>query len=73
MQSSADTLAAGQPTTEHAKVLVTFGLTEGQARFLSTVMLHSGVFVGRQYAAFAGITHSQKIHLRRLHGAHRSA
>src|SRR5262245_28459187 len=25
-------------------------------------MLHSGVFVGRQYEAFAGITHGQKIH-----------
>lgn len=25
-------------------------------------MLHSGVFVGRQYAAFAGITHGQKVH-----------
>jgi hypothetical protein len=24
--------------------------------------LHSGVFVGRQYAAFAGITHGQKVH-----------
>ena len=35
---------------------------ERQARFLATVMLHSGVFVGRQYAAFAGITHGQKVH-----------
>jgi hypothetical protein len=25
-------------------------------------MLHAGVFVGRQYAAFAGITHGQKVH-----------
>jgi hypothetical protein len=25
-------------------------------------MLHSGVFVGRQYAVFAGITHGQKVH-----------
>jgi hypothetical protein len=25
-------------------------------------MLHSGVFVGRQYAAFGGITHGQKVH-----------
>ena len=25
-------------------------------------MLHSGVFVGRQYAAFSGITHGQKVH-----------
>ena len=39
-----------------------FGLTERQARFLVTVMRHSGVFVGRQYAAFAGITHGQKVH-----------
>jgi hypothetical protein len=39
-----------------------FGVTERQARFLVTVMLHSGVFVGRQYAAFAGITHGQKVH-----------
>ena len=38
------------------------GLTERQTRFLVTVMLHSGVFVGRQYAAFAGITHGQKVH-----------
>jgi hypothetical protein len=38
------------------------GLTERQSAFLKTVMLHSGVFVGRQYAAFAGITHGQKVH-----------
>jgi hypothetical protein len=25
-------------------------------------MVHSGVFVGRQYATFAGITHGQKVH-----------
>jgi hypothetical protein len=25
-------------------------------------MRHSGVFVGRKYAAFAGITHGQKVH-----------
>src|SRR5918995_3917260 len=62
MQSSADVLRADPATTERAKVLVPFGLTERQARFLATVMLHSGVFVGRQYAAFAGITHGQKVH-----------
>lgn len=39
-----------------------FGLTDRQSRFLVSVMLHSGVFVGRQYAAFAGITHGQKVH-----------
>jgi hypothetical protein len=47
---------------ELVKVLVRFGLTERQAGFLPIVMLHSGVFVGRQYAAFAGITHGQKVH-----------
>lgn len=39
-----------------------FGLNDRQGRFLATVMLHSGVFVGRQYAAFGGITHGQKVH-----------
>ena len=53
----------GRPGDNRArKVLVPFGFTERQARFLATVMLHSGVFVGRQYAAFAGITHGQKVH-----------
>src|SRR5206468_11541405 len=37
-----------------------FGFTERQARFLVTVMLHSGVCLQRQYAAFAGIVHGQK-------------
>ena len=62
MQSSADVLKADQPTTERVKVLLPFGLAERQARFLASVMLHSGVFVRRQYAAFAGITHGQKVH-----------
>ena len=47
---------------EAARTVTPFGLTDRQARFLVTVMLHSGVFVGRQYAAFAGITHGQKVH-----------
>ena len=47
---------------ELVKILVRSGLTERQAGFLATVILHSGVFVGRQYAAFAGITHGQKVH-----------
>ncbi len=51
-----------QATTERVSVLAPFGFTERQARFLATVMLHSGMFVGRQYAAFAGITHGQKVH-----------
>jgi hypothetical protein len=62
MQSAADVLRADRATIERAEVLVPFGLTERQARFLATVMVHSGVFVGRQYAAFAGITHGQKVH-----------
>jgi hypothetical protein len=57
-----DVVGADQATTERAKALVPFGFAERQARFLATVMLHSGVFVGRQYAAFAGITHGQKVH-----------
>lgn len=47
---------------ERARTVTPFGLTDRQALFLVTVMLHSGVFVGRQYAAFAGITHGQKVH-----------
>jgi hypothetical protein len=57
-----DVLKADPATTQRVNVLMPFGLTERQARFLATVMLHSGVFVGRQYAAFAGITHGQKVH-----------
>lgn len=37
-----------------------FGFTRRQARFLVTVMLHSGVCLQRQYTAFAGIVHGQK-------------
>lgn len=36
------------------------GFTERQARFLATVLLHSGVCLQRQYATFAGIVHGQK-------------
>src|SRR6202008_2154573 len=52
----------GRRSAECDRALASFGLTERQARFLATVMVHSGVFVGRQYAAFAGITHGQKVH-----------
>jgi hypothetical protein len=54
---SADGLSA-----ECDRPLASFGLTDRQSRFLVTVMRHAGVFVGRQYAAFAGITHGQKVH-----------
>jgi hypothetical protein len=50
------------PSAECPRTLTSFGLTDRQARFLNTVMRHAGVFVGRQYAAFAGITHGQKVH-----------
>lgn len=47
---------------ERVEAIARFDLTDRQAHFLVTVMLHSGVFVGRQYAAFARITHGQKVH-----------
>lgn len=52
----------GQINSDRVKAVVAFGLTDRQARFLVTVMLHSGVFVGRQYCTFAGITHGQTVH-----------
>lgn len=54
--------------TERAQAVAAFGLTERQARFLVEVMIHSGVFVERQYCRFAGIVHGQKTHdfLRKL-------
>jgi hypothetical protein len=40
---------------ERVDALRAFGFTERQARFLVTVLIHSGVFVPRQYRAFAGV------------------
>jgi len=48
--------------TERTQAVAAFGLTERQARFLVEVMIHSGVFVERQYCRFAGIAHGQKTH-----------
>lgn len=45
---------------DRVKAVAEFGFTERQARFLVTVMLHSGVCLLRQYTAFAGIVHGQK-------------
>lgn len=45
---------------ERAACLEPLGFTERQARFLTTVMAHSGVFLERQYCRFAGIAHGQK-------------
>lgn len=50
----------GQAADNRVKAVVKFGFTERQARFLVTVMLHSGVCLLRQYTAFAGIVHGQK-------------
>jgi hypothetical protein len=53
---------------ERTQAVAALGLTERQARFLVEVMIHSGVFVERQYCRFAGIVHGQKTHdfLRKL-------
>ena len=45
---------------DRVKAVADFGFTERQARFLVTVMLHSGVCLLRQYTAFAGIVHGEK-------------
>lgn len=45
---------------ERTEAVAAFGFTERQARFLLNVLLHSGVFVERQYCSFAGIVHGQK-------------
>ncbi len=45
---------------ERVQAVARVGVTERQARFLVTVMLHSGVCVPRQYAHFCGIVHGQK-------------
>ena len=47
---------------QRAAAIAGFGFTERQARFLVTVMVHAGVFVERQYCAFANIVHGQKTH-----------
>ena len=46
--------------TERLNAIASFGFSERQARFLLNVLLHSGVFVERQYCSFAGIVHGQK-------------
>src|SRR5204862_6327664 len=45
---------------DRVRAVVDLGFTERQARFLVTVMLHSGVCLLRQYTAFAGVVHGQK-------------
>ena len=43
-------------------MLMRFGFTERQARFLAHVLIFSGVFIERQYRAFTGLAHGQKTH-----------
>jgi len=45
---------------ERVEVVATKGFTERQARFLTTVMLHTGVCVPRQYARFCGVVYGEK-------------
>src|SRR4029453_2993376 len=45
---------------ERMDAIAAFGFTERQARFLLRVLLHSGVFLERQYCGLAGIVHGQK-------------
>ena len=46
---------------ERVKAVAEFVFTERRARFLVTVMLHSGVCVPRQYASFAGTTYGHNV------------
>jgi hypothetical protein len=43
-------------------ILMGFGFTERQARFLVHVLVFSGVFLERQYRTFTGLAHGQKTH-----------
>ena len=45
---------------ERAAAVARFGFTDRQARFLVQVLLHSGVFVERQFCQSAAIAHGQK-------------
>ena len=47
-------------TEERTAAVGGFGFTPRQARFLVEVLIHTGVFVERQYCSFAGIVHGQK-------------
>jgi hypothetical protein len=46
---------------ERVNAIADHGFTERQAGFLVSVMLHSGVCLGRHYAAYARINHGQKV------------
>lgn len=55
-----DRWTIGLANAQRLEAIAAFGFTERQARFLLHVLLHSGVFVERQYCSFAGIVHGQK-------------
>ncbi len=62
MTAGTDPWDIGRRVAAKTTAVAALGFTERQARFLVTVMEHAGVFVERQYCAFAGITHGQKTH-----------
>ena len=45
---------------DRVKAIADHGFTERQASFLVTVMLHSGVCLGRNYSAYARIAHGAR-------------
>lgn len=47
---------------ERVEAVRQFGFTDRQARFLTHVLVFSGVFLERQYRAFTGLAHGQKTH-----------
>jgi hypothetical protein len=47
---------------DRVNAVMAFGFTDRQARFLVHVLVHAGVFIERQYRAFAHIAHGQNTH-----------
>jgi hypothetical protein len=48
---------------ERVHAVAKLGFTERQARFLTTVMLHGGICVRRQYARFSGTAYGHKVNV----------
>ena len=57
-------MSACRTSVQEARVqaIARLGFTDRQARFLVHVLVYAGVFLPRQYCAFAGIAHGQKTH-----------
>lgn len=53
-QLRSSSIVEAAATADRVEGVAAFGFTQRQARFLVTVMLHSGVCLLRQYTAFAG-------------------